>query len=201
MRQKETTVDPRQTERSELERELQARFNPEKSVRFTGEAKSSAGGEYVKDLVLPDEARGRMPITRDDYVIAENPALVEWERQVRKFLLRIPTGARGHRVTAKMVYTWATGIDVEELAALEGVGDETRGGAQAGSANSHLRHISAVLRYYFGKPYKTTIAGRAVGRAYTVRRYFRLRDKPPMCITLRVEWDANTLDAPPKRRA
>ena len=195
MREKETTVDPRKTERSLLERELQDAFNPEHSTRFTSTAREAQTDDYVKDLLLPVSSRGRMPLTKENFVGVDNPALVEWERQVRIFLLELPTGRQGHVVTAVMIYEWATGIRVKELAAAEGVGEETRGGAQSGSANPHLRHISAVLKDYFGTPYKTTIAGRAVGRAYRVRRYFRLRDKKPLTLTLQVEWSEGVLDA------
>ena len=186
-------MDPRKTTPSQLERDLQARFNPENTVRFSSTAQEAAGSEYVEQLVLPEDSRGRMPFTRDAFVINENPAKVEWEREVRKFLSKLNADF-GHRITAPMIYEWTTGIAIKDLAEAEGVADNSpRGGANLGSANSHLRHINWVLREYFGKPYKTTIMGRAVGKAYTVRPAFRVQKKKPACLTLWPEWDEGTL--------
>ena len=187
-------VDPRKVEPSEIEKEIQARFNPENMERFSSTAQDAAKADYVEALVLPDESRGRMPFTRADYVLNENPARVEWERQVRKFLSKLNKDF-GHRITAPMIYEWTTGITIKELQELEGVDLENwHGGAANGSANMHLRHINAILREYFGKPYKTTIMGRPVGKAYTVRPQFKVKFKKPVCLTLWPEWDEGTLN-------
>jgi hypothetical protein len=186
-------------EASEIEKEIQARFNPDNTRRFTSTAVEAAESTYVKDLALPAEKRGTLPMTRDAYAVNENPARVEWEREVRKFLARLNSDF-GHRITAPMIYEWTTGISIKDLVKAEGVDEsEYRGGAQNGSANSHLRHINAILKEYFGTPYKTTIAGRPVGRAYTVRRHFKVSRKRPVSITLLPEWEEGTLDDRAKR--
>src|SRR5690606_19728843 len=102
----------------------------------------------------------------------------------------------GHRVTAHMVYEWATGIDLRELQIAEGIDPDHpgRGSAPYGSASMHLRHINKILFEYFGKPYKTTIAGREVGKAYKVRASFYVHLKRPACLTLWPEWDEKTLN-------
>lgn len=186
---------PRQADLSAIERRLQAEFRPDTNRQFTSttdqELKES---EYIKNLVLPVGARGKLPLTKDKFVIDENPALVEWERQTRLFLSKLNDDF-GHRVTAPMVYEWTTGISIADLAKAEGVDEaDGRGGGKTGSANSHLRHINKILADYFGKPYKTRIAGRDVGKAYKVRPHFKVRNKKPMCITLWPEWDNGTLE-------
>lgn len=133
-------------------------------------------------------------MTRDAFLVNENPALVEWERETRKFIARLNTRDFSHRITAPMVYEWVTGINIKELTEREGVADgEWRGGARQGSANMHLRHINKILKAYFGKSYRTKIAGREVGKAYTVRKSFNVRKKKPECITLLPEWENGTL--------
>ena len=179
---------------SEIEKELQARFNPDEGFRFASNAQAAASSEYVEELALPDESRGRVPYTQDKFVINENPALVQWEREIRKFLARLNSDF-GHRVTAPMIYEWTTGIRISDLQKAEGVDTSNwRGGAASGSANAHLRHINKILKEYFGKPYKTTIMGRPVGRAYKVRPSFKVRKKRPACLTLWPDWDAGTLN-------
>lgn len=181
-------------ELSEVERALQARFNPTNLERFTSTAGEVKTSEYIKELAVPDSARGRMPLTQDKYVIHENPARVEWERQVRKFLFRLNTRDSGHRVTAPMIFEWTTQISIKELAEMEGVADrDPRGGGATGSANMHLRHINAIMKEYFGTPYKTTIANRPVGKAYKVNQYFRIENKKPISLTLWPEWENGTL--------
>lgn len=187
-------VDPRRIEASDLERQLQAQFNPENMDRFSSTAKDAAVSDYVQDLVLPEESRGRLPYTRDKFVVSENPARVEWERQVRKFLSRL-NGDFSHRITAVMIYEWATGIKIKDLIKAEGVENSASPLIRTyGSANMHLRHINWVLGQYFGKPYKTTIMGRPVGKAYTVRASFQVRRKKPACLTLWPEYDEGTLN-------
>ena len=203
-----------QTERSEIERMLQEKF-PQESPRFTSMAKDPETSTLVKELARPVEERGRIPMTREAFVIEEPPARVEWEREIRIFLSRLSQES-GHRVTAPMIYEWTTGISIRQLAEealklkieearkeAEAKGkdfDEStitlswRGGGTTGPANMHLRLINWVLKEYFGNPHKTTIAGRSVGRAYTVRKYFRVRDKKPANLTLIPDWEAGTLD-------
>ena len=179
---------------NDIERRLQAQFSPETARKFTSTAKDPAPSALVSELALPDESRGRLPLTQDKFIGAENPQRVEWERETRKFLARVNTRHTSHRVTAEMVYEWVTGISLAELRKLEGVeGANGRGGGRNGSANVHLRHIRWVLGEYFGTPYKTKIAGREVGKAYKVPKYWKVQNKKPECMTLWPEWDNGTL--------
>ena len=180
---------------SDVERELQQRHNPNLGGRFTSTTEELERADYIQELAVPKEARGRLPLTQERYVIQENPALVEWERYTRQFLRKLNTSDFSHRVTAAMVFEWVTNISIADLAKEEGADQRSpKGGGQLGSANMHLRHINKVLRTYFGTPYKTTIANRPVGRAYKVRQYFMVQHKKPMCLTLWPEWDAGVLE-------
>lgn len=192
-------TDPR-TPVSDLERELQAQFDPAKSQRFTSTAREAAKSEYVGELVLPEGSRGLLPYTKSEFIIAENPLRVEWEKEVRKFLQKLTTHT-SHRVTAPMIYEWATGIKIVDLLAADEEGEVLteeaaglRSKTNAGRLNVHLRHINWVLREYFGKPYKTKIMGREVGKAYTVRQEFRVKLKKPANMTLWPEWSEGTLN-------
>jgi hypothetical protein len=182
------------TTAAELHKKLQEQFDPSHLARFTSTATSAKVATDVEELMLDEEKRGRLPLTRADLVIKEDPRRIAWEREVRKFLSKL-NGDFGHKVTGAMVYEWATGVSLAELAKAEGVDPEVwRGGARWGSANAHLRHINAILLAYFGTPRKTTIAGRHVGKAYTVRPSFRVKDKKPATIVLQVEWSEGTLE-------
>ena len=193
MYRKETAVAEKQL--SDVEKALQSRFNPTKLNKFTSTTEELKGSSYIQDLALPPGSRGRMPLTQEKYVLHENPARVEWERYLRQFLKKLNTRDSSHRVTAPMVFEWVTGISIKELAEAEGVADaDPRGGASNGSANMHLRILNGLLSEYFGKPYKTKIAGRQVGKAYRVNQHFRIADKKPICLTLWPEWDNGTLN-------
>lgn len=122
-----------------------------------------------------------MPLTKDKYLVRENPHLVQWEREVRKFLRNL-TPRHGHRVAAVMVYEWATGIDIKELM------DE------GGTASPDLRKINQVFEFYFGKPYSTYIAGRKVPRCYRVPVGWYVKRHRPMTLTLWAEYQQGTLN-------
>lgn len=180
---------------SEIEKKLQEQFNPEHMTRFVSTAKEPNTAAALEDLKLPEDQRGPMPFTRDKYIVNEDPAQVEWEREIRKFLRRLNTDKISHRVSAVMIYEWTTGISLKDLREAEGV-DETKwqGGAANGSANRHLRIINKILREYFGTPYKTKIMGREVGKAYTVGQNFRVKRKKPISVTLLPDYMNGTLD-------
>jgi len=191
--------DPR-TPVSDLEKQLQAQFDPAHLRRFSSTATDAAKSEYVQELVLPDDKRGMMPYTKSDLVISENPLRVEWEKEVRKFLGRLSTHT-SHRVTAPMIYEWATGIKIADILAADQAKEQlteptpgTKAQTEQGKLNVHLRAINFVLGAYFGKPYKTKIMGREVGRAYTVRAEFRVKLKKPANMTLWPEWAEGTLE-------
>jgi hypothetical protein len=167
---------------SEVEEFLKSKFD--KNAPTSGVpsiASPATASTRIDQLVLPDEERGRMPFTKDKYVVRENPQLVQWERETRKFLRNL-SPAHGHRISAVMVYEWATGILVKEL--LE----------QGGTASPDLRKINECLRHYFGKPYQTYIGGRKVPRAYKVKSGYYIRRHRPMTITLYLEYSEGVLN-------
>lgn len=116
-----------------------------------------------------------MPFTKDKFLVKENPQLVQWEREVRKFLRKLSPD-HGHRVAAVMVYEWATGIRIADLM------------AEGGSAGPDLRKINQALRFYFGKPYMTYIMNRKVPNAYRVPPGWYVRRHRPMTLTLYAEY-------------
>lgn len=162
---------------SEVERVLKDNFNVDEANkdRIPSDAKPSKKSDRIDQLVLPDSQRPKMPFTKDKYLVRENPNLVQWEREVRKFLRNLSPN-HGHRITAVMIYEWATGIRVKELQ------------EKGGSATGDIRHIHRILRYYFDKPYMTYIAGRKVPKAYRVRPGYYIRRHRPMTLTLYAEY-------------
>jgi hypothetical protein len=168
---------------TEIEALLKQRFNKEsadKTQRVPSTARAAASSDRIDQLVLPDEMRAKMPFTKDKYLVRENPHLVQWERECRKFLRRL-SPEHGHRISAVMIYEWATGIKVAELM------------EQGGSARPDLTKINKVLRFYFGKSYMTYIMGRKVTNAYRVREGYYIRRHRPMTLTLYAEYCEGTL--------
>jgi len=184
---------------AETERELadlEAALAQEFGV-FASTAGQAKTADAVTDIIIPRSQRGRMPLSREDFAVAENPALVEWEREVRWYIrnLRPSTRVKGHKINAVMIFETVTGKTIREIQEEEQVDkDNWRGGAANGSANMHLRHINKILKEYFGEPRKTTILGRPVGKAYDVHKGFRIYRKKPYCIQLWPEFEAGVLD-------
>lgn len=168
---------------TEVESILKKQFSKTEASkqRVPSTARAAAGSERIDQLVLPDEMRARMPLTKDKYLVRENPQLVQWEREVRKFLRNL-TPEHGHRVAAVMIYEWATGIKVAELM------------EQGGTAGPDLRKINKILRFYFDKPYMTYIAGRKVPNAFRVRPGYYIKRHRPMTLTLWAEYHEGTLN-------
>lgn len=166
---------------SEVEEILKEKFDVGESSRVPSTAQPAEASARLGQLVLPKEARPRMPLTQDKWVIKEDPHLVEWERITRQFLREL-SPAHGHRISAVMVYEWATGIKVKELQ------------ESGGSASPDLRKISKVLRHHFDKPYSTYIAGRKVANAYRVPQGWLVKRHRPMTITLYAEYQEGTLN-------
>lgn len=169
---------------NEVERLLKKRFDREqasKANRVPSNAREARTSERIDQLVLPDEERAKMPFTKDKYLVRENPQLVQWEREVRKFERNL-SPEHGHRISATMIYEWATGIRVADLM------------AEGGSAAADLRKINRCLRFYFGKPYMTYIMGRKVLNAYRVRPGYYIKRHRPMTLTLYAEWCEGTLN-------
>src|SRR6478735_5871966 len=129
--------------------ELKERFEKETADkrRLPSVAANAPASERLGQLVLPDDMRARMPLTKDKYLVKENPHLVAWEREVRKFLVKL-SPEHGHRVAAVMIYEWATGLRVKDL-------QESKEKIPAGrqSWRSDLRKINQILRWYFGQAY------------------------------------------------
>ena len=122
-----------------------------------------------------------MPFTKDKFLVRENSDLVKWERETRKFLRKL-SPEHGHRVSAAMVFEWATGIQVVDLMA-------------QGGSTVDLKRINKVLRFYFGKPYMTYICGRKVPNAFKVPPGWYVKRHRPMTLTLFHEWSTKTLEA------
>lgn len=167
---------------TEVEAVLKKRFNKKEANtrRVPSTAHGAASSDRLDQLVLPQEMRAKMPFTKDKYLVKENPHLVQWEREVRKFLRQL-SPEHEHRVAAVMIYEWATGILVAELM------------AEGGSAAPDLRKLNQILRFYFGKPYMTYIMGRKIPKAYRVRKGYYIRRHRPMTLTLYAEYCEKTL--------
>lgn len=175
------------------EEELKRRFNKEEAdkQRLPSDAAAASGSDRVGQLTLPDDQRKKMPFTKDKYLVRENPHLVGWEREVRKFLRNLSPD-HSHRVSATMVYEWATGIRLEELRALEKEQGVKQG--RVGTWRADMRKINQCLEYYFGKPYMTYIVGRKVPKAYRVRPGYYIKRHRPMTLELYSEYLEGTLN-------
>ena len=166
---------------SEVERLLKERFNPETSATrvLPSDAKARESAR-LDQLILAREDRGRMPLTKDKYLVKENEDLIRWERVTREFLRNLSPKHR-HRVSPSMVYEWATGISTVELKA-------------AGGSTADLRKIKQVLQFYFGKPFMTWIAGKKVLNCFEVPVGYYIKYHRPMTLTLWAEKREGTLE-------
>ena len=176
---------------SEAEVVLRERFLKDRVHRaLPSSAKPMSPSERVETLVLPDELRAKMPLTKSKYLARENPHLVHWEREVRKFLRQL-SPEHEHRVSAVMIYEWATGISVAEIMKMPIV--RKPGQPWAPTWRTDLRKIDKVLTYYYGKPYSTYIAGHKVPKAYKVKRGYYITRHRPMTLTLWTEYNEGVL--------
>ena len=175
--------EPEQSLLTEVERLLKKRFETGEGSksRVPSNALEARDSARHRQLVLPDEERMKMPFTQDRYLVKENPHLVAWEREVRKFERRLSPD-HSHRISAVMIYEWATGIRIADLM------------ADGGSAAPDLRKLNKILRFYFGKPYMTYIMGRKVLNCYRVRGGYYIKRHRPMTLTLYAEWCEGTLN-------
>jgi hypothetical protein len=177
---------PAQTQASaltEAEERLKSQFDKERAdkQRVPSTARAVPSPRRLDQLILPVNERPMMPLTKDKFIVKENPHLVQWERETRRFLRNL-SPRHGHRVAAVMVYEWATGIAVADLV------------RDGGSASSDLRKINQILLHYFGKPYMTYIAGRKVPKAYRVKPGYYIKRHKPLTLELWVEWGQKTLN-------
>ena len=175
---------------TEAETELKERFKKEEKnrKRIPSTASASLPSGRVDQITLPDGERGRMPFTKDQFLVRENPNLVEWEREVRKFLRNL-SPEHEHRVTAVMIFEWATGLEVKTLM-------ETTQSFESGQQNwrTDLRKLNQILAFYFGKPYTTWIMGRKVGKAYKVKAGYYIKRHRPKTLTLYAEYTEGVLN-------
>lgn len=191
-----TRMDPIKNHKlTDVERALKERFDPEKQKRRVSPSTATAAvrgsrQERLQQLVLPDDQRGKMPFTKDKYLVKENPQLVFWERELRKFLRRLSPDHE-HRVSAVMVFEWATGLSVADLEAEL----KSSEGESKATWRSDLRKLNDLLGYYFGKPFMTHIAGRKVPRAYKVRKGYYIKRHRPRSLELYAEYCEGTLKA------
>ena len=165
---------------SEVEALLKERFSTDNNSPLPSTAVEISAPERMNQLVKPENERGRMPFTKDKYLVKEKPALVQWERETRKFLRQL-SPRHSHRVSAAMVYEWATGILVADLVA-------------GGGSTSDLRIINKVRRFYFGKSYQTYICGRKVPNAFRVPLGYYIKKHRPMTLTLYAEYAEGVLN-------
>jgi spore cortex formation protein SpoVR/YcgB (stage V sporulation) len=174
---------------TDAEEELKKRFDKAEAdrKRMPSTASASQPSGRVDQITLPDEERGRMPFTKEKFLVKENPHLVDWEREVRKFLRNL-SPEHEHRVTAVMIFEWATGLEVKVLT-------ETTTEFESGKPNwrSDLRKLNAILSFYFGKPYTTWIMGRKVGKAYKVKKGYYITRHRPKTLTLYAEYAEGVL--------
>ena len=164
---------------SSIEEMLKQRFDKDAPTNRLPSTAFEPAAPRNETLMLPDSERGRMPFTKDKYLVKEQPELVQWERETRKFLRQL-SPLHGHRVSAVMVYEWATGIKVAELIA-------------EGGSTTDLKRINKILRFYFGKSYMTYICGRKVPNAFKVRPGYYIRTHRPMTLTLYAEYCEGSL--------
>lgn len=187
-------IDGKPSILSEAEMILKERFLKEKNAHWAlpSNAEPKRPSERIETLVLPDELRRKMPVTKSKYLVRENPHLVQWEREVRKFLRNL-SPEHEHRISAVMIYEWATGIPIVELMRLERSSHPTPGVKQPPTYRSDLRKINKLLAYYFGKPYMTYIAGHKVPKAYRVRQGYLITRHRPCTLTLWTEYNEGVL--------
>lgn len=177
---------------SAAEQELKKKFNVDEANRhrLPSTATDAAGSDRVDQLVLPDEMRAKMPLTADKYLVRENPALVQWEREVRKFVNKTPAN-HGRRISAVMIYEWATGMKIVDIMAAAPA--KLPPGKQ--NWRTDLSKLNRILTWYFGAPYTTYICGRKVPKAYRVKPGYYIKRHRPMTLALYVEYVEGTLEA------
>lgn len=130
-----------------------------------------------------------MPFTKEKFLVKENPHLVQWEREVRKFLRQL-SPRHAHRVSAVMIYEWATGLKIVDLMAYE----KEHPDEPKARWRSDLRHLNFLLRGYFGEPYMTYIAGRKVPNCFRVKVGYLIKRHRPVTLTLYAEYCEGSLN-------
>jgi hypothetical protein len=179
-----------------IEAELREKFETEGlgSNRLPSTAQPAKGSDRLDQLFLRESERPRMPLTKDKYVLRDNPHKVAWERVTRQFLRNLSLNW-SHRIAAVHVYEWATGISVADAMKRAQQIKLQDPDDPAGRGPSHdLRKINEILRFYFGKSYVTWIAGRKIPNAYRVPQDWRVKRHRPMTLTLWNEYEEGVLN-------
>jgi hypothetical protein len=172
---------------SEIEKVLKERYKGKETTPVSpvpSTAQASARATRVDQLVLPDSERAKMPLTKKQYLVRENPELIQWEREARKFLRQL-SPEHEHRVAAVMIYEWATGLPITAHMEAEKTTPRVQGQP---TWRADIQKLNKILTHYFGKPYMTYIAGRKVKKAYRVRPGYYIYRHRPMTLALWVEW-------------
>ena len=157
------------------------------SNRLPSSAAPVPASDRIDSLVVPLDERPPMPLTKDKYVVRDNPHKVRWEREVRMFLRLLPL-TDSHRVSATHIYEWARKKTVVEAI------------ADGEAPSPDLRKINEILRFYFGKSYSTWIMGRKVPNCYRVPMGWRVKRHRPMTLTLWNEYTEGVLNDDGARR-
>jgi|GEM_PF-3645288 len=173
---------------TEVEKDLRERFEKGETKATAVPSTAKARETRVDQLVLPDDQRAKVRFTKDEFLVKENPELIAWEREVRKFLLQL-SPRHEHRIAAAHVFEWATGLALADLAAEEKARGVT-GARGRSSWRSDMRKINQLLRGYFGKPYMTHIMGRKVPNAYRVPKGWYVYRHRPQTLALYAEYAA-----------
>lgn len=157
-------------------------MSQESQVFIEGLTRSNAGtitkvrrkqpSQRLQDLIQPPEKRS-LPDTREYTLINEDEELLQWERLTRQFLYSLPS-TRDHRVTAQMIWDYAT--------------TNAEYDPQDPDFRRDLRKIRKVMRGYFGKSYQSTIRGVKSKEVWRVRRGFLVYRKAPITMSLYLEW-------------
>lgn len=181
-------TQPKKDLLTEIENSLKDSFRNNSVRRLPSTAVAPAADAQLDQILLDDDERDAMPYTKDQYLIRENPRLVQWERELRKFLRNL-TPRHGHRVAAVMVYEWATGNSIAQIMADEA--ERKAAGITPASVytwRGDLKKLNQLLKEYFGAPYMTYIMGRKVPRTYRVPPGWYVYRHRPRTNTLYAEW-------------
>ena len=138
--------------------------------------------ERLQDLIIPENKRV-MPEYRDQILVNEDPDLVEWERVLRQYLYKMPS-TKENRVSAPLIWEWATGLKIKDIA-----NNPNQNKIYVGD----LRKLNKLLRAYFGEPYSSFINNRKFNRVYKVRKSFLVYRKTPHTLSLYLEWREGVL--------
>ena len=175
-------MTPSKAALTDIEQQLKDSFSTGKRVSSSAgsDARTAPRPARLDQLLLPQEERGPLPLTKEKYLVRESQELVQWEREIRVFLRKL-SPQHEHRVSAVMIYEWVTGTTVADVM------------AAGGSAKRDLTMLNKILKEYFGNPYMTYINSKKVPKAYKVPGGYYITRHRPKTLTLWVEYSEGTL--------